>query len=401
MVLNHFNVKWGWYMAILSQEQLVALKQKVRKVTETDLEEIQLTVERTNVFPDEYYDVCRKNDLFRLAIPEEFGGLGLNCEQFFSVMEEFCRGPGGMRMNLHHANGLNWRIMYDHGAADLRAKWLPLLANKDAYINFALTEADCGSGADIRTTAVKKGDKYILNGSKTLISHTDISDGSYVIAVTDENKHKKGGLTAFFIETNTPGYYIDPMPHMMGCRGAGHAYLRFENCEVPAHNIMGKEGDGLDIFMDALAHSRAMIAVTCLGMSQRFLELAITRAKDRVTFGKPLVARQAIQQTLADMGTQVHALRVMLRDCAQKFDRGEDIEMVSAMCKLHGIDTVRTVSDGCLEIFGGIGYFEDNPYGPVERMYRDARALWFEEGPRTVQRLTIARPLIAAAGEIR
>ncbi|MGK2889094.1 MAG: acyl-CoA dehydrogenase family protein [Candidatus Malihini olakiniferum] len=191
-------------------------------------------------------------------------------------------------MNLHYANGLNWRIIHDHGDDDLRAKWLPKLANKDAYINFALTEANCGSGADIRTTAVRKGDKYILNGSKTLIYHTDIYDASYIIAVTDEAKRKKGGLIAFFIETNTPDYYIDPILDMMGCRGAGHAYLRFENCEVPAHNIMGQEGDELDIFVHALAHSRAMIAVTCLGMLQRFLELSIERAKDRVTFGKPL-----------------------------------------------------------------------------------------------------------------
>ncbi|MGI5912230.1 MAG: acyl-CoA dehydrogenase family protein [Syntrophomonadaceae bacterium] len=385
---------------LLSDQELYDLRMRVRHCVETELEELQPEIEYTHVFPPKYYDICRKNDLFRLAIPEEYGGLGLNTEQFFMVMEEFCRGPGGMRMNIHHANGLNWRILYDHGPEDLKAKYLPLLANCDYYINFVLTEPDCGSGADIRTTAVKKGDKYILNGRKTLISHTDIANASYIIAVTDETKRKKGGLTAFFVETDTPGYIIEPMPHMMGCRGAGHAYIRLENCEVPAHNIMGKEGDGLDIFMDALAHSRAMIAVTCLGMSQRFLELAIARAKDRVTFGKPLVDRQAIQQTIADMGTQVYALRMMLWDCARQFDRGEDIEMKSAMCKLHGIDTVRFVSDSCLEIFGGIGYFEDNPYGPIERMYRDARALWFEEGPRTVQRLTASRKLIENNGVI-
>lgn len=386
---------------LLTDQELYDLKMKIRRVTETELEALQPEIEKTHVFPDEYYEICRKNDLFRLAIPEEYGGLGLNCEQFFAVMEEFCRGPGGMRMNLHHANGLNWRILYDHGPEHLKAKYLPRLANADSYINFALTEPDCGSGADIRTTAVKKGDKYILNGKKTLISHTDIADATYVIAVTDETKRKKGGLTAFFIPTDTPGYYIDPMPHMMGCRGAGHAYLRFENCEVPAENILGKEGDGLDIFMNALAHSRAMIAVSCLGMSQRFLEIAIARAKERVTFGKPLVQRQAIQQMIADMGTQVHALRVMLQDCARKFDRGEDIELESAMCKLHGIDTLRLVSDYCIEICGGIAYFEDFHLGPVERMYRDARALWFEEGPRTVQRLTAARVLIKNNGEIK
>lgn len=268
---------------VLTEEELQELCKKVRRVTETELEALQPEIEHTHVFPPEYFEICRKNDLFRLALPEKYGGLGLNTEQFFRVMEEFCRGPGGMRMNLHHANGLNWKILHDHGAEDLKEKWLPRLANADSYINFALTEPDCGSGADIRMTAVKKGDKYILNGKKTLISHTDIADATYIIAVTDETKRKKGGLTAFFVPTNTPGFHIDPMPHMMGCRGAGHAHLRLENCEVPAHNILGKEGDGLDIFMNALAHSRAMIALSCLGMSQRFLEIAIARAKVRVT----------------------------------------------------------------------------------------------------------------------
>jgi alkylation response protein AidB-like acyl-CoA dehydrogenase len=385
---------------LLSKKDLEELRMKIRYVTEHDLEALQPEIENTHVFPPEYFEICRKNDLFRLAIPEEFGGLGLNTEQFFYVMEEFCRGPGGMRMNLHHANGLNWKIMYDHGAPDLRAKWLPQLANADSYINFALTEPDCGSGADIRMTAEKKNDKYILNGRKTLISHTDISNATYIIAVTDETKRKSGGLTAFFVPTNTPGYTIEPMPHMMGCRGAGHAELVLKNCEVPAHNIMGKEGDGLSIFMNALAHSRAMIAVTCLGMSQRFMEIAIARAKVRVTFGKPLAKRQVVQQMIADMGAQVHGLRMMLQDCARKYDRGEDIELVSSLAKLTGINTVRDVSDACLEICGGVGYFEEFPQGPVERMYRDARALWFEEGPRTVQRLTAARILINQNGAI-
>ena len=384
----------------LSEEELKALCLKIRKVTEVDLEALQPEIEKTHVFPPEYFEICNKAGLFSLALPEQYGGLGLNCEQFFIVMQEFCRGPGGMRMNLHHANGLNWKIMHDHGAQDLKDAWLPKLATAESYINFALTEPDCGSGADIRMTAKKEGDVYYLNGLKTLISHTDVANGSYIIAVTDESKRKKGGLTAFFVPTDTPGYFLDPMPHMMGCRGAGHAIVRLENCAVPAHNIMGKEGDGLDIFMVALAHSRAMIAVTCLGMSQRFLEIAIARSKVRVTFKKPLSARQAIQQTIADMAAQVHALRCMLMDCAKRYDRGEDIELVSSLCKLHGIDTVRTVSDACLEICGGVGYFEEFPQGPVERMYRDSRALWFEEGPRTVQRLTASRLLIENGGQL-
>ena len=165
---------------------------------------------------------------------------------------------------------------------------------------------------------------------------------------------------------------------------------------------MGNEGEGLTVFMHALAISRASIGVCLLGMSQRFLEMAVKRAKDRVTFGKALAQRQAIQQQLADMATQIMALRLLAHECAIQIDQGvEDLEMITSMLKLHGIDTVKLVSDGALEIMGGIGYFEDNPYGPLERMYRDARGMWLEEGPRTVQRLTLVRDIIARDGEMR
>jgi acyl-CoA dehydrogenase len=164
--------------------------------------------------------------------------------------------------------------------------------------------------------------------------------------------------------------------------------------------LLGKEGDGLKVAIHSLSVSRAHIAVSNLGMAQRMLEMAIARAKDRVTFGKPLVKRQAIQQMIADMGTEIFALRMMIYNFAKDYEEGKDIEMKAAMCKLHSINTVKLVSDYCLEIFGGIGYFEDNPYGPVERMYRDCRAMWLEEGPRSVQRLTAARKLIASGGVI-
>ncbi|SFH17139.1 hypothetical protein SAMN05660649_04126 [Desulfotomaculum arcticum] len=383
---------------LLTDQELMHLRLKTRKVVETELEALVPEMEKTHVFPEKLWDICRANNLYRLRLPEEYGGMGLNVEQYFQVLEEISRGPGSIRMYLHNVNGLDWHILHDHGNEEMKAKWLPMMATEDYFITFSLTEPGCGSGADIRTTAVKKGDKYVLNGRKTLISFTDITDAFYILAVTDESKRKKGGLSAFIVEGDTPGIRVEPMPHMMGCRGAGHGHVIMENCEIPATNILGKEGDGLDIFKEALAISRASIGVNCLGLSQRFLELAIARAKDRVTFGKPLISRQAIQQTIADMGTHTHALRCMLLDCARQYDRGEDIEMKASMCKLFGIDTVRTVSDSCLEIFGGIGYFEENPYGPVERMYRDARALWFEEGPRTVQRLTAGRVLIEKNG---
>ncbi len=373
---------------------------QIRALAEGPFDEMQKEIEVTNTFPKEFYDLAIKNDLYRFALPEKYGGFGLSERQILMVQEEFSRGPGGMRMHLHHAADLDWRILDDFGSEELKAQYMDKFQDKTIYANFALTEETGGTGADIHTTAIKDGDYYIINGEKTLISHTDCSDFTYLIVSTDPTSDKDSRLSAFFVDVNTPGYEIVPMPHMMGCRGAGHAGLRFTNMRVHKKYLLGEEGMGLEIAMHSLAVSRAHIAVSNLGMAQRMLEMTIKRTHDRVTFGKPLCKRQAIQQTIADMGTQIHALRLMIWDFAKDYDEGKPIDMKAAMCKLHSIDTVRVVSDAMLEIFGGIGYFEDCSYGPVERMYRDCRAMWLEEGPRTVQRLTAFRGLDKVGGRI-
>ncbi len=373
---------------------------QIRALAEGPFDEMQKEIEVTNTFPKEFYDLAIKNDLYRFALPEKYGGFGLSERQILMVQEEFSRGPGGMRMHLHHAADLDWRILDDFGSEELKAQYMDKFQDKTLYANFALTEETGGTGADIHTTAIKDGDYYVINGEKTLISHTDCSDFTYLIVSTDPNSDKDSRLSAFFVDVNTPGYEIVPMPHMMGCRGAGHAGLKFTNMRVHKKYLLGQEGMGLEIAMHSLAVSRAHIAVSNLGMAQRMLEMTIKRTHDRITFGKPLCKRQAIQQTIADMGTQIHALRLMIWDFAKDYDDGKPIDMKAAMCKLHSIDTVRVVSDAMLEIFGGIGYFEDCAYGPVERLYRDCRAMWLEEGPRTVQRLTAFRGLDKIGGHI-
>lgn len=373
---------------------------RIRALAEGPFDEMQKEIEVTNTFPKEFYELAIKNDLYRFALPEKYGGFGLTEKQILMVQEEFSRGPGGMRMHLHHAADLDWRILDDFGSEELKAQYMDKFQDKTIYSNFALTEAAGGTGADIHTTAIKDGDYYVINGEKTLISHTDCSDFTYLIVSTDPTSDKDSRLSAFFVDVHTPGYEIVPMPHMMGCRGAGHAGLRFTNMRVHKKYLLGKEGMGLEIAMHSLSVSRAHIAVSNLGMAQRMLEMTIRRARDRVTFGKPLIKRQAIQQTIANMGTEINALRLMIWDFAKDYDAGKDIEMKAAMCKLHSINTVRMVSDAMLEIFGGIGYFEDCPYGPVERMYRDCRAMWLEEGPPTVQRLTAFRGLDKCDGRI-
>lgn len=387
-------------MAKLTEKEFQDYLKQIRALAEGPFEEMQKEVEVTNKFPQKFFDLAIENNLYRCALPEKYGGWGLSPLQILQVQEEFSRGPGGMRMHLHYAMDLNWRILDDFGSQELKDQYMDKFQDKTIFTCFALTEKTGGTGADIHTTAVKDGDDYIINGEKTLISHTDCSNFAYVFAVTNPDAPKNERLSAFFVPVDSPGYEIVPMPHMMGCRGAGHAGLKFTNMRVNKRYLLGKEGDGLKIAMHSLAVSRAHIAASNLGMSQRMLEMAIARAKDRVTFGKPLAKRQAIQQMIADMGTEIHALRMMVYDFAKDYEAGKDIEMKAAMCKLHSIKTVKLVSDYCLEIFGGIGYFEDNPYGPVERMYRDCRAMWLEEGPPTVQRVTIARNLIESGGII-
>ena len=387
-------------MAKLNEQEFQAYLKQIKALAEGPFEEIQKEVEVTNKFPQEFFDLSIKNDLYRFSLPEAYGGWGLDELQILQVQEEFSRGPGGMRMHLHYAADMNWRILDDFGSKELKDEYMSQFADKTVFTCFALTEETGGTGADLHTVAVKDGDDYILNGEKFLISHTDCCEFAYVFAVTDPNADKEKRLSGFFVPVNTLGYEIVPMPHMMGCRGAGHAGLKFTNMRLNKKYLLGEEGDGLKIAMHSLSVSRAHIAVSNLGMAQRMLEMTIARAKDRVTFGKPLVARQAIQQSIADMGTEIHALRLMVYDFAKDFEAGKDIEMKAAMCKLHSINTVKLVSDYMLEIFGGIGYFEDCTYGPVERLYRDCRAMWLEEGPRTVQRLTASRKLIASGGVI-
>lgn len=389
-------------MGKLTKEEFKDYLKKVRALAEGPFEEMQKEVEVTNKFPEEFFELARENNLYRYALPEEYGGWGFSEKEILQVQEEFSRGPGGMRMHLHYAADLNWRILDDYGCDELKAEYMPKFQDKSIFTNFALTERTGGTGADVHTTAVKDAEgNYILNGEKWLISHTDCSQFSYVIAVTDPEKQGDERLGAFFVPMDKPGFELIPMPHMMGCRGAGHAGLRFTDVKLEPKYLLGKEGQGMEIAMHSLAVSRVHIADSNLGMAQRMLEMAIARSNDRITFGKPIASRQAIKMKIANMAAYIHALRCMVIDFAEDYDadpHGPMINEKAAMCKLVSIDTVRMVSDEMLEIFGGDGYFEDSPYGPTERLYRDARALFLEEGSPTIQRITIARDVYKRDG---
>ncbi len=390
--------------AKLTDEQFQLYLQRIRSLTEGPFEALQKEVEATGAFPEAFFDLARENDLYRFALPSRHGGWDLNELEILKVQEEFSRGPGGMRMHLHYAADLNWRILDGYGSEELKDAYMDQFQDKSIFTCFALTEQTGGTGADIHTTAVRdaQGD-YILNGEKWLISHTDCCDFAYVFAVTDPDGSKDTRLSAFFVPIDTPGYETIPMPPMMGCHGAGHAALRFTDMKLDRKYLLGTEGQGLEIAMHSLAISRVHIAASNLGMAQRMLEMSLARAKDRVTFGKPLATRQAIKMKIANMDMMIHGLRCMVYDFARDFDvnpHNDFLNEKAALCKLFSIDAVRLVSDEMLEVFGGDGYFEDSPYGPTERLYRDCRALWLEEGTPTIQRITIAQECLRHQGRL-
>ncbi|MDO4400617.1 MAG: acyl-CoA dehydrogenase family protein [Coriobacteriia bacterium] len=386
-------------MAKITDAEFKAYLKEIREFIESDeIEEMQRECEVTNVFPQRFFDLCNEHQLFRISLPEEYGGWGLSEHQILQVQEEFSRGPGGMRMFIHFCQDLNWRPLYDFGSDELKAELMPKFGDKTILSAWCVTEQTGGTGADLHTTAVQDpetGD-WIINGEKWLISFTDVNTHSYIHAVTDPDADPDHRISTFYVPVDTPGYEVIPMPHMMGCRGAGHTGLRFTNMRIPDKYRVGEVGQGMEIMMHSLAVSRVHIAASNLGMAQRMLEISIDRARDRITFGKPIISRQAIKIKLANMQMMIHALRTLVRDFAKDYDAdpmGEYIAEKASICKLFSIDTTRLVGDEMLEIFGGDGYFEDSPYGPTERLYRDSRAMWLEEGTPTVQRITIAREL--------
>lgn len=384
-------------MGKLNEQEFKAYLKQIRELTEGTFDKMQKEIEDTNVFPEEFYQLGIKNNLYRCSLPTEYGGWGLSELEILKIQEEFSRGPGGMRMHLHYAMDLNWRPLYDFGSEELKAELMPGFQDRSVFTCWAVTEETGGTGADIKTLAVKDGDDYIINGEKYLISHTDCCNYAYVTLLTDPNADKDHRLSTFMVPCNTPGYEVTPMPHMMGCRGSGHTGLKFTNMRVNKKYLLGKEGDGLHISIHSLSVSRVHIAASNLGMAQRMLEMSLKRAHDRVTFGKPIIERQAIRMKIADMAMHVHALRTMVYDFAKDYEKdpnGEYIEEKAAMCKLFSIQVTKVCGDEMLEIFGGVGYFEDCEYGPTERLYRDSRAMWLEEGTPTVQRITISRQTI-------
>lgn len=319
-----------------------------------------------------------------LIVPEKYGGKGLTIEQYLPILAEFAKIQGGIRVLVHVHNSFA-HALSEIGSEEQKNSILPKTVTGSHSIAFALTEPDHGTGLDLGTTAVREGEEYLLSGRKWLITNSDIATHFMVYVRTSAAE-----VSALMVERDRRGLTIEPLPETMGCRGGEHGLLTFNQVRVPVQNLIGREGEGHKHLERALEISRVFIAASSLGTAQRCLDLALAHAKRRVTFGKPLTERQAVQRYLAEMATDVYALRHMLLDAARKWDSGRRIPLEASLCKLFGLEAVGRVTDRALLVHGGIGYTRQTP---LERLYRDARLNWLEEGPPTIQYLVAAREL--------
>lgn len=347
-------------------------------------------IERTGRCGPEVWADLRARGFLRLTAPAAYGGCGLALSQYLPLLESFSQLHGSLRMIVHVVNGI-WRPIDLLADDERRRRFVVPLVRGRITAAFSLTEPKAGTGADIRTSARREGPDYVLNGEKWLITFADTADYLLLFARLEGTSGAEGTL-AFMVPRDAPGLRIEPMPRSMGLTGTGHGHIYLENCRVPAANRLGAEGQGLTVALSGfLDPSRVCVGMTCVGLGQRALDLAVKRSHERVTFGQPLSRRQAIQMGLAEAGTDVEAARQLCLYAGRLWDEGKLTPRVASMAKLFGSEMLQRVTDRALQVFGGAGYFQP---AEIERIYRDARAQRFEEGTAEIQKTVIARALL-------
>jgi alkylation response protein AidB-like acyl-CoA dehydrogenase len=355
-----------------------------------ELDPLEDEIEDNEKLPlDSLLPLLRGMGALGLLVPAEYGGVGLSIPQYIPILAEFAKIQGGIRVLVHVHNTVA-HMVWELGTEEQRGALLPSVATGAKSIAFGLTEPDHGTGAGMGTSAELVGDVFRLNGRKWLITNSNIATDFVVFAKTIVDGENTG-VSAFLLERDCEGFEIEPLPETMGCKGGEHGLLKFRDVNVPKDSVLGDHGRGLEQMEQALEFSRLLIAATSLGTAERALELSLDFAKQRVTFGKPIAARQAIQRYIAEMATDIYALRTMIDDAAQKWDRGLRIPAEASMCKLFGLEAVGRVTDRALLVHGGIGYTRRHR---IERLYRDARLNWLEEGTPSIQELIIARQFL-------
>lgn len=377
----------------LEQETLQQLLETVRRFVRERLVPNEERVAEEDAIPEEIVAEMRELGLFGLSVPEAFGGLGLAMAEEVQVAFELGQTSPAFRSLIGTNNGIGSQGIVMDGTEEQKQNYLPKLASGELIGAFALTEPDAGSdAASLRTSARRDGAHYVLNGTKRYITNAPEAGLFTVMARSDPQEKGARGISAFLVEAGTPGLRIGRPDRKMGQRGAHTADVIFEDCRVPASQLLGgKEGQGFKAAMKVLDRARLHISAVCVGLAERLIRDALAYAAERKQFGKPIAEFQLIQAMLADSRAEAYAARAMVLDAARRRDGGEQVSTEASCCKLFATEMVGRVADRAVQIHGGAGYIAEYA---VERFYRDVRLFRLYEGTTQIQQLVIARNML-------
>lgn len=381
---------------IRDQETLTLLLDTLARFVRERLVPAEQLVAETDAIPDDIVGEMRELGLFGMSVPEAYGGLGLTMEEEVLAAFEIAKTSPAFRSLIGTNNGIGSQGLIVDGTEEQKRKYLPRLASGELIASFALTEPNAGSdAASLRTSAIRDGDDYVLNGTKRFITNAPEAGLYTVMARTNPEIKGAGGISAFIVEKGSPGLILGKVDKKMGQKGAHTCDVIFENCRVPAANIIGgKEGVGFRTAMKVLDKGRLHISAVCVGAAERMLDDALRYAIEREQFGKPIAEFQLIQAMLADSKAEIYAARCMVLNAARRRDNKQDISTEASCCKLFASEMCGRVADRAVQIHGGAGYVSDYA---IERFYRDVRLFRIYEGTTQVQQLVIARNMIRDA----
>jgi alkylation response protein AidB-like acyl-CoA dehydrogenase len=349
-----------------------------------DLEKLAPEIEKTEVLPNSAHVQAALAGCYGLTVPKKYSGFGMEMAEYLPLLEKAAMGPGIGRMLVHLTNGI-WRPLEMFGTPDQKGL-IDQIVTGEVVVAFCLTEQTGGTGLDLHSRATLEGETWRISGEKHWITFADRAT-HFVLVVKSGDKE----LTSFLIPRNTPGLEIDSSQYAMGLHGTGHAFLRYQEMEVPDSCRLGSVGQGLEVALSFLDYSRVSLSNSMVGLAQRALDESIKFAKRRKTSGKVIADRQAIQGHLAMMHADVQAGRYLVQFAAKQYSAGKNFTVEAATAKLFCLNMVGRVTDLALRVHGGLGFSKASV---VERIYRDARGFWFEEGTAEIQQLVIARGLL-------
>ena len=374
---------------ILTQEQEL-IRDSMRAFAQERLAPFAAEWDRNHTFPREALNELAALGALGMVVPEEWDGAGMDYMSLVLTLEEIAAGDGATSTIVSVQNSLPCGILNRFGNDAQKEAWLKPLARGEKLGCFCLTEPHVGSdAAAIRTTAVREGDEWVLNGVKQFITSGKHADMAIVFAVTDKAAGKKG-ISCFLVPANAPGYQVGRIEEKMGQKASDTTQILLENCRIPADSMIGDEGQGYKIALSNLEAGRIGIAAQCLGMARAALEAAVKYALERESFGKPIFEHQAVNFRLADMATQLEAARQLVWHAACLKDAGRPCLKEASMAKLFASEMAERVCSDAIQVHGGYGYVTDFP---VERIYRDVRVCQIYEGASDIQKLVIGRAL--------